>query len=88
MDEDAESSPWNSPGQNTGVGSPSLLQVRRAVMTVEEVSLSVKHEIRSFINTLNRLQMTDVQWTLSSPFYRLGSKGPEMLGNSDIVLQW
>ena len=69
------------------MGSLSLLQVRRVVTTVEEISLSAKHEIRSFINTLNRLHKTDVQWTLSSPFYRL-SKGPGMLGNLDIVLQW
>lgn len=70
------------------MGSLFLFQVTTPVVTtVEEVSLSAKHEIRSFINTLNRLHKTDVQWTLSSLFYRLGSKGPGTLGNLDTVLQ-
>ena len=72
MDEDAKSSPWNSPGQNTEWVAFSFSRLTTPVVTtVEEVSLSAKHEIRSFINTLNRLHQTDVQWTLSSLFLQI-----------------
>ena len=53
-----EHSPWNSPGQNTGVGSLSLLQVR----SMNQGKLDVVKQEVARVN-IDILEISELKWT-------------------------